>query len=187
MRKKSNVERLSNVLTGLSWFYDSLDTVIVSKTSFFNISKFLEELEIFKNRCIGEFAGVTLSDLIWDENKGALLHFEIDYNHHSEIYKRFTKLIEIIENNKVFEENTKEVVITEECEMEIENLIHLNFASKDIYETILKTKHDERIKETLVRNLEKVRDSFEVEWNTSVYRIAEKLRNERENKLKFIK
>ena len=79
------------------------------------------------------------------------------------------------------------MIITEECEMEIENLIHLNFASKDIYETILKTKHDERIKETLVRNLEKVRDSFEVEWNTSVYRIAENLINGRENKLKFIK
>ena len=40
---------------------------------------------------------------------------------------------------------------------------------------------------TFVRNLEKVRDSFEVEWNTSVYRIAENLINRRENKLKFIK
>lgn len=187
MEKKTYKYRLQNIIRQLPWGYNTIHTATISRLPKFNYQQVNEEIERFKRLCNKEFGGVTLSDLIWDENKGVLLHFEIDYKHHSEIYKRFTKLIEIIENNKVFEENTKEVIITEECEMEIENLIHLNFASKDIYETILKTKHDERIKETLVRNLEKVRDSFEVEWNTSVYRIAENLINGRENKLKFIK
>ena len=123
----------------------------------------------------------------WDDKNGMVLNFDFEYDEETLMHERLTEIIEAFKNDELVKEELSETTMTDVGEMEIENLIHLNFASKDIYETILKTKHTEKIKEALVRNLEKVRDSFEVEWNTSVYRIAEKLRNERENKLKFIK
>lgn len=166
--RKTFKEKLQNIIRQLPWIYDTYSTAIVNGDNNLNHIQLLEEIDKFEKLCKEEFSDVEIQGLCYEENKGHVLNFYIDYNSRLFSQECLTNIIGGVRNGNIVKEIVKETIMTDVAEMEkiltlsieanyksdIEHLIELNIFNNSIYNDILSTKNDPKTLNKVIDTLE---------------------------------
>ena len=166
--RKTYKEKLQFIISKVPWIYDTYSTAIVNIDNNLNHLQLLKEIDKFEKLCKEQFSDVEIQGLCYEENKGMVLHFNINYNSRLFAQECLTSIINGIRNGTIIRKTIKETIMTDvdimektltlsieaEYKSELKYLIDLLIFDNTIYNDILSTLNSPKTQNKVIDILE---------------------------------